>query len=188
MTTKTIIVSAPSGAGKSSFVERLVQEDPRFYDVITYTTRAMRRGESPGHPYHFIQESQFMTMRDQGAFVEWAKVHNHFYATPWDAIRAAWGRGQVVIMDLDIQGAQSFRERAAEGLKTVFILPPSIEELRRRIVARDGKVPEDLELRMSNAAKEMQRASEFDVQIINQDFEPSYQHFKKVIASWLDSD
>lgn len=187
MKTKTIIVSAPSGAGKSSFVERLVKEDARFYDVITYTTRPMRRGESQGSPYHYVSPEYFHELKDQDFFVEWAQVHTNFYGTPWDQIKAAWSRGQCVIMDLDIQGAQSFREKLAEGLKTIFILPPSIEELRRRIVSRDGKVPADLDLRMSNAAKEMAYANQFDVKIVNQDFEPSYAEFKKTVASWVSS-
>lgn len=185
MKLKTIIVSAPSGAGKSSFVERLCREEPRVCDVITYTTRQMRRGESEGHPYHFVNKEKFESLAAQNYFVEWANVHTNLYGTPWNQIREAWGRNQAVIMDLDIQGAQSFRDKLADGLKTVFILPPSIEELRRRIIHRDGGAPKDLELRLANASAEMAKAAEFDIQIVNQDFEASYAEFKKTVASWL---
>lgn len=188
MKTKTIIVAAPSGAGKSSFVERLCQEDPRVRDVITYTTRAPRRGESPGHPYHFVSRVEFDKLVAQDFFVEWAHVHSSSYGTPWDQIHQAWSEGIRVIMDLDIQGAQTFRVKLPEGLKTIFILPPSIEELRHRIIRRDGKEPHDLDLRLANAQIEMDQAHLFDVQIVNDNFEQSYREFKKTIDSWLRDD
>jgi guanylate kinase len=188
MKTKTIIVSAPSGAGKSSFVERLCREDCRVRDIITYTTRPPRRGESPGNPYYFVTQEQFKKLVAENFFVEWAKVHTHFYGTPWDQIKEAWAQGARVIMDLDIQGAQTFREKLNEGLKTIFILPPSIEELKNRIIKRDGKEPEDLAIRLANAQKEMEKAYLFDVQIINDEFEQSYDKFKKIIDSWLSAD
>jgi guanylate kinase len=188
MKTRTIIVSAPSGAGKSSFVEKLCREDSRIRDVITYTTRQPRRGEGPGNPYHFISVKDFERLIREDFFVEWAKVHNNYYGTPWDQIRSAWSEGIRVIMDLDIQGADTFRKKLPDGLKTIFILPPSIEELKKRIIRRDGKEPSDLEIRLANAKKEMEQAHLFDVQIVNDDFEHSYSEFKKIIDSWLSGD
>jgi len=188
MKTKTIIVSAPSGAGKTSFVERLCLEDQRVRDVITYTTRQPRRGESDGKPYHFISQKRFETLVWQDFFVEWAKVHTNYYGTPWDQIRLAWSQGVRVIMDLDIQGAQAFRNKLPEGLRTIFILPPSIEELKKRIIHRDGTAPADLSIRLSNAQTEMKQADLFDIQIVNDNFEESYLEFKKIIDSWLQDD
>lgn len=188
MKIKTIIVSAPSGAGKSSFVNRICAEDPRLVDVITYTTRPMRRGENTGESYHFTSREDFLIKIKNQFFVEWAEVHRYLYGTPWDQIHQAWSRNCAVIMDLDIQGAQSFREKLPEGLKTIFIVPPSISELRRRIIARDGNEPLNLELRLENARIELEQASQFDVQIVNDDFESSYQEFKKYIDLWLSED
>ncbi len=183
---KTIIVAAPSGAGKSSFVNRLCSENPRIVDVVTYTTRSKRVGEVDGVAYHFVSSEEFKRKNEEGFFVEWAMVHSNMYGTPWDQIKTAWKKGQVVIMDIDVQGAQTFREKLPEGLRTVFILPPSIEELRRRITSRDGAMAKDLELRLKNAEQEMAHAFEFDIKIINDDFERSYLEFKKTIEFWME--
>jgi guanylate kinase len=181
-----IILAAPSGAGKSSFVERVCREDDRLVDTITYTTRAMRKGESEGHPYFFVSQAEFETKVQQNFFIEWAWVHANLYGTPYDQIEEAWKRNKCVIMDVDVQGARTFRSKFPDA-KTIFILPPSIDELRRRIEKRDGKVPADIEVRMANAEREMREASTFDQQLVNDDFEKSYGVFKKIIDVWLKS-
>ena len=179
-----IIVAAPSGAGKSSFVERITREHSKIVDVITYTTRAQRRGESEGHPYHFIDSADFHKKRDSGFFVESAEVHGNWYGTPLDQIEAAWSKNLAVIMDLDVQGAETFRRKYPDS-KSIFILPPSTEVLRERIIRRDGKIPTDLEVRMRNAEIEMSRRHEFDFMIINDDFETSFANFKKIIEELI---
>lgn len=184
MKTRLIIVAAPSGAGKSSFVEKISAEDPRLVDVITYTTREMRTGESQGHPYHFISHEEFSKKREEGFFVECAKVHTNFYGTSHESIETIWKAGKCGIMDVDIQGVLTFKS-AYPDAKSIFILPPSIEELRRRILKRDAKVPADIEVRMANAEKEIQEASKFDFQIVNDQFEQSYAQFKKIIEELL---
>ena len=184
MKTNMIIVAAPSGAGKSSFVEKICREDRRLVDIITCTTRLMRAGESQGNPYFFLEKQDFQSKVEAGYFVEWALVHNNLYGTPIDQIKKAWSENRCVIMDIDVQGARTFREKYPES-KGIFIVPPSIDELRRRILKRDGRVPADLEVRMANAAKEMARDPEFDCQIVNDDFETSYAQFKKIIDQWL---
>ena len=184
MKTRMIIVAAPSGAGKSSFVEKLASEDPRFYDVVTYTTRPMRHHESEGKPYYFISLDDFQRKIKENFFVEWAKVHSNYYGTSISQIEQAWRNGKVVIMDIDIQGVETYKSKYPDA-KTVFILPPSIEELRRRVIKRDGKPPTDLDLRMENAQKEMAKAHLFDVQIVNDDFQRSFTEFKKTVENWL---
>ena len=184
MKTRMIIVAAPSGAGKSSFVERACREDHRLVDVITFTTRSMRRGESQGKPYHFVGHEEFESLLKKNFFVEHAKVHTNWYGTPIDQIETAWKQGLCVIMDIDVQGADTFRRKYPES-KSIFILPPSVDELRRRVARRDGKLPSDLEVRMSNAESEIARASEFDYQLVNDDFEASYAKFKKIIDELL---
>lgn len=185
MKTRMIIVAAPSGAGKSSFVERICREDSRLFDTVTYTTRPMRTGESQGHPYHFVSMDEFQSLVSRNFFVEWAQVHTNFYGTPLHQIEDAWKQGKCVIMDVDVQGAATFKAKYPDVSKTIFILPPSIDELRRRILKRDGKVPADLEVRMKNAEKEMARADEFDFRLVNDQFESSYAEFKKIVDQYL---
>lgn len=184
MKTRLIIVAAPSGAGKSSFVERISREESRLVDVITYTTRSMRKGESEGHPYHFISPEDFQIKIKEGFFVEWAKVHTNFYGTSYSSIVGTWQQDRCAIMDIDIQGVATFKSKFPDA-KTIFILPPSIDELRRRIEKRDGGVPADIEVRMANAEKEIREASKFDYQIVNDNFEQSYSQFKKIVEELL---
>jgi guanylate kinase len=184
MKTRMIIVAAPSGAGKSSFVEKLAAEEPRLHDVITYTTRTMRHHESQGKPYFFIPKEEFEKKVQQDFFIEWANVHTNLYGTSYEQVQMAWAKDKVVIMDIDIQGVVTFKSKFPDA-KTVFILPPSIDELRRRVIKRDGTPPPDLEVRMANAAKEMLKANEFDVQITNDNFERSFAEFKKTVENWI---
>ena len=184
MKTKMIIVAAPSGAGKSSFVERICREDSRLVDTVTFTTRSMRSGESQGHPYFYISKDEFESKINDNFFVEWAKVHTNLYGTPYYQLVDAWRDNKCIIMDVDVQGASTFKAKYPEA-KSVFILPPSIDELRRRIAKRDRKVPEDIEVRMQNAQAEIDRSHEFDIKIINDIFESSYAEFKKVVEDWL---
>jgi guanylate kinase len=179
-----IIIAAPSGAGKSSFVERISKEVPRLCDTVTYTTRPMRAGESEGHPYHFVAKEKFLRLRDENFFVEWAVVHENLYGTPMSQLEEAWRQDRVIIMDVDVQGAATFKRKFPDAV-SIFILPPSIEELRRRVTKRDGRIPPDLDVRMKNAENEIKRASEFDVQIVNDDFDKSYREFKKLVEDLL---
>ncbi len=182
--TRMIIIVAPSGAGKSSFVDRITSEFKILRDTVTYTTRAVRAGESEGNPYHFVSLEKFKQLIDENFFVEWAHVHQNMYGTPFYQITEAFQKGEVVIMDVDVQGADTFKGKFPDAM-TIFILPPSIDELRRRVIKRDKKVPADLEIRMANAAKEIARAHEFDFQLVNDDFEVSYAKFKKIIEELL---
>ncbi len=179
-----IIIAAPSGAGKSSFVERISKEVPRLCDTTTYTTREMRAGESEGHPYHFVTKEKFIRLRDENFFVEWAVVHENLYGTPMYQLEEAWKRDQVIIMDVDVQGAATFKRKFPDAV-SIFIVPPSIEELRRRVTKRDGRIPPDIDVRMKNAENEIKRASEFDVKIVNDDFDKSYREFKKLVEDLL---
>lgn len=187
MKARMIIIAAPSGAGKSSFVERITKEMPRLRDTVTYTTRSMRAGESEGVPYHFVTREKFEALVQENFFVEWAVVHGNLYGTPYYQIREAWERNEVVIMDVDVQGADTFKRKFPQDAVSIFILPPSVEELRRRVVKRDGQVPSDLEVRMANAEKEIHRAGDFDYRVVNDDFENSYRQFKKIIEDLLES-
>lgn len=182
-----IIVAAPSGAGKSSFVERLTGEMPILADTVTFTTRAMRDGESEGQPYHFVTREKFLELVRQGFFVEWAEVHKNLYGTPLYQIEDAWKAGKVVIMDVDVQGAATFKATYPNEAATIFILPPSIDELRRRVMKRDSGKTKDIELRMENAAREISKAHHFDHQVVNDDFEASFAVFKALVQKLIES-
>lgn len=179
-----IIVAAPSGAGKSSFVERLTKENDRLVDIVTFTTRSIRKGETNGVQYNFISHDDFQNKIEQGFFVEWAKVHTNYYGTSYASIENAWAQNKTAIMDIDIQGVLTFKSKYPDA-KTIFILPPSIDELRRRIEKRDGGMPHDIEVRMANAEKELREASKFDYQIVNDKFDHSYEQFKKIVEELL---
>ena len=179
-----IIVVGPSGVGKSSFVDRITKEMPLLFDTVTYTTRAMRKGESEGIPYHFVTEERFKELLSQGFFIEHAIVHGRMYGTPKHQIDDAIAAGRVVIMDVDVQGARSFKSIYTDAF-AIFIHPPSIDELRQRVILRDGKALPDLETRMANAQKEIKVAHEFDTQMVNDDFDRSYAEFKKIIEARL---
>ncbi len=184
MKCRMIVVAAPSGAGKSSFVEKIAKEDERLVDVITYTTRPMRKGESQGHPYYFISEEEFKKKIKEEFFVEWAHVHTSMYGTPYDQLEAAWKKNLCVIMDVDVQGTATFKKKFPDA-QSIFIIPPTIDELRRRVTRRDGKVPDDIEVRMKNAEREIKQASNFDFQVVNDQFDKSYSEFKKIIEKLL---
>jgi guanylate kinase len=182
--TRLIIVAAPSGAGKSSFVEKITSEDNRLHDIVTYTTREMRHHETQGNPYFFISKEDFLIKKKEDFFIESAQVHTNLYGTSYEQIHLAWSHDKVAIMDIDIQGVATMKSKFPDA-KTVFILPPSIEELRRRVTKRDGAPPPDIDIRMENAEKEMAKAHEFDVQIVNDDFVRSYAEFKKTVENWI---
>jgi len=181
-----IIVVGPSGAGKSSFVDRVISESDQIVDVITNTTRSMRPGESQGQPYDFVSITDFKERISAGLFVEWAEVHGNLYGTPKSEIERIHALGKAAIMDIDIQGANSFKE-AYPGVHTIFIMPPSIDALRLRVKGRDGSSlsSEQLEVRMKNAETEIAAAKTFDTQITNDDFESSYKVFKNLVDGYL---
>lgn len=182
---KIILVAAPSGGGKSSFVERACADDQRLQDIVTFTTRPIRKGETDGVHYHFCTTEKFESMIGDGSLVEWAKVHGNYYGIGLSILEKAWKAGRCAILDIDVQGVETILRKFPRDTKTVFILPPSIDELRRRIEKRDGGKPKDLEIRMQNAEREMAEAGKFDVQIINDHFHDAYATFKKVVEEWL---
>lgn len=178
--TKLFIVSAPSGAGKSSLCERALKEFPILEDIITYTTRSMRPGETQGNPYHFVTKEKFIELKKEGFFVEDAVVHTNFYGTPKDIFKKAWDAGRYLIIDADVQGAATFRQKFPKAV-FIFIRPPNIDELRKRLEKRDGVHSKDIEIRLKNAVHEMEQAPLFEFQILNDNFDRAYSELKKII-------
>jgi guanylate kinase len=179
-----LLIAAPSGAGKNSFLSRALRDFPVLSDVVTYTTRAKRHDEVPGKDYHFISDEDFRKKVDEDFFAEWAQVHDKHYGTSRKSLQEIWDRGQVGIMDVDVQGVKTLKSLFPQAI-SIFILPPSFEELKLRILARDKRPPANLELRLENARKEMARAEEFDIQVVNDELEKSYAQFKKIVEELL---
>jgi guanylate kinase len=160
------IVAAPSGAGKTTLVRKLLEQDTEVQLSISYTTRKPRTGEQDGREYHFVEVAEFLAMRNRDEFLEWAEVHGNFYGTSrvWLADQIAAGRD--VLLEIDWQGAQQVRKLFPEAV-SIFILPPSLEELERRLRGRGTDSEEVIARRLTGAVGEMRHVNEFDFAIIN---------------------
>ena len=182
MSGKLFVITAPSGAGKTSLIDAVMRADPSLKISISYTTRAPRAGEKNGVDYHYVDEASFRKMRERGEFLESAEVHGHHYGTAKQVILDAVARGEDMILEIDWQGAQQVR-RLYPGCVGVFILPPSIEELERRMRARGQDAEPVIRRRLANAREELTHAGEFNYVIINKDFETARRELANVIAT-----
>ncbi|CAN7266582.1 MULTISPECIES: guanylate kinase [unclassified Variovorax] len=174
------VVAAPSGAGKSSLVKALMELDSAVQPSVSHTTRPPRGQEKHGREYFFASRSEFDAMVASDAFVEWAHVHGQRYGTSKKAIEERIAQGADVILEIDFQGALQIRKTFANAV-TIFILPPSWEELRSRLERRGEDSAAVIELRLQNAAEEMARANEFDFVIINELFERALFDLKAIV-------
>jgi guanylate kinase len=174
------IVAAPSGAGKSSLVKALRELDSVVQPSISHTTRAPRGQEKDGREYHFVDDAQFDQMIAIDAFIEWAHVHGHRSGTSKQAIESHISQGHDVILEIDFQGAFQIK-KIFENTISIFVLPPSFEELRARIERRGEDAPDKIELRMQNARDEVAQAPAFDFVIINEVFERALFDLKAIV-------
>ncbi|HTY03926.1 MAG TPA: guanylate kinase [Rhodocyclaceae bacterium] len=163
-----IVVAAPSGAGKTTLVKLLMERDAQVRHSVSTTTRPPRPGEQNGREYNFVDIAAFSAMRDRGEFVEWAEVHGNFYGTSRQWLAAEMKAGSDVLLEIDWQGAQQVRRLFPDAV-TVFILPPSIAELERRLRARGQDSDDVIQRRVAAALGEMRHVGEFDFAIINKD-------------------
>jgi len=161
------VVAAPSGAGKSTLVNMLLERDPFVQLSISYTTRPPRPAEVNGRNYHFIDIPEFLAMRSRGEFVEWAEVHGNFYGTSRISLEKQLATGRDLVLEIDWQGAQQVRRHFKQAVG-IFILPPSIEELERRLNGRGQDDKSVIERRLAAALGEMRHVEEFDFVIINE--------------------
>lgn len=164
------IVSAPSGAGKTTLVRKLMERDAAIRHSVSYTTRQPRPGERDGHDYNFIDIQAFLAMRERGEFLEWAEVHGNFYGTSRDWLLAEMRAGRDTLLEIDWQGAQQVRAQIP-GAVGIFVVPPSIEELERRLRARGQDSDEVIQRRVAAALGELRHVDEFDFVIINNDLQ-----------------
>jgi guanylate kinase len=176
------VVAAPSGGGKTSLIHALLERDDRVSLSVSHTTRAPRPGEKDGMHYHFVTPEIFQALADQGEFLEHARVFDHRYGTGRSAVAAKLGEGFDVLLDIDWQGARQVRRNDPSAV-SVFILPPSLSELRRRLTARGQDSAETIERRMRDARSEISHYSEFDHVVVNDDFAEALADLQSIIRS-----
>ena len=164
------VVSGPSGAGKGTLVARLLQEVPDAWLSVSATTRSPREGERDGVSYYFMDRDRFMEIARGGGFLEWAEYSGNCYATPYESVMQHVGEGKQVILEIDVQGALQVRDRIPDA-KLVFIEPPSLSELERRLRGRGTEDEETVQKRLAAAEVELSRKEEYDIQLVNDDLE-----------------
>ena len=180
MSGKLFVITAPSGAGKTSLIDAVMRQDPTLKISISYTTRNPRPGEKDGVDYHFVDKKTFLAMRERGEFLESAEVHGNYYGTGKRVILDAVQGGDDLILEIDWQGAAQVR-RIFPDCVGIFILPPSVEELERRMRARGQDSDAVIRRRVQNAREELQHAGEFNYAIINKDFETARRERASII-------
>jgi guanylate kinase len=182
MSGSLFIVSAPSGAGKTSLVEALLAADPTVKKSVSYTTRAPRPGEANGQHYHFVTTEEFERMRARGGFLETAVVHGHLYGTSRDAVESECAAGYDVLLEIDWQGAAQIRKLKPEAV-AIFVLPPSMAVLEARLHGRGQDAPDVIARRLGAARGEIAHAREFDYVIINDDFNRAAQDLISILRA-----
>jgi guanylate kinase len=184
-TGKLIVIVAPSGTGKSTMIKRLKIDIPSITESVSYTTRPIRLGEIEGKSYFFITKEIFLQMRESDDFLEWAEVHGNFYGTSKKFVENAMANGQHLLFDLDVQGTDSLKAYFGDKANVIFISPPSVEELEKRLRHRGTENTEVINLRLMNARKELLRKNDYDFLIYNDDIENAYMKLTEITQKIL---
>jgi guanylate kinase len=178
-----LVLSSPSGAGKTTLSRKLLDTDRSVELSVSVTTRPMRSGEVDGRDYRFIDRARFDAMVRGGELLEWAEVFDHCYGTPKEPVQAALAGGRDVLFDIDWQGTQQLREKVPTDLVSVFVLPPSVSELERRLRARALDPDDVIKRRMAKAAEEMSHWAEYDYVVINRDIDKAFSEVCAILAA-----
>ena len=178
-----LVVSGPSGVGKTSVCKTLIDRDDRIKPVVTTTTRPRRNGETDGIDYHFVTGEQYDALLSEDAFLEHATVHGLCYGTTREAFRAALECADIVVVEIDVQGAQTLRDALVEHCVSVFILPPSLEELSERLAGRNSEDRAELKVRTENAKNEMVHAPQYDYVIVNHELAQAIGDIECIVCS-----
>jgi guanylate kinase len=178
-----LVLSSPSGAGKTTLARALLESDRNIELSVSVTTRKPRSGEAHGRDYYFVDEAEFLRLRDAGELLEWAQVFGHLYGTPRKPVEEAIGRGGDVLFDIDWQGAQQLEEKLPLDLVRVFILPPSVKTLEERLRARAQDDEAVVSRRMAEAAAEISHWAEYDYVIVNADLEASVAGLRAILTA-----
>lgn len=177
---RLIVISAPSGAGKTTLCQMLLQEFPKICLSISATTRQKRPDEVDGKDYFFLSTAEFEAKKQRGDFAEWANVHGHWYGTPKAEIERRLKEGHHILFAIDVQGAESLLKIYGAKVLRIFISPPSVDELEKRLTSRKQDTAQSIETRLQNAYNELEWAKSFDYQILNQDLKKAYEELKRI--------
>ncbi len=178
-----LVLSSPSGAGKSTIARNLLEEDHGFELSVSYTTRPRRGSEIDGVHYHFVPKREFERLRDSDAFLEWAEVHGNYYATPREPAEIAMGEGRDMLFDIDWQGADQLREKMPADVVSVFILPPSMAELKGRLLRRAEDQAQVIEARLKNARAEIEHWRKYDYVVVNDDLDRAFHAVECIVQA-----
>lgn len=170
MSGKLVVLSGPSGVGKDTLIETWIRRNPRVIRVVTYTTRPPREGEANGVDYNFVSAERFQALADAGVFFEFKNVHGNWYASPKADAEKYLAEQRIVVLKIDVQGALALMESRADVL-SVFVLPPSLEELERRLRTRGSESEESIQRRLSNAREEIAQADRYQFRVVNEGVE-----------------
>ena len=179
---RLFIISGPSAVGKGTIVKRITDSDENIRVSVSATTRDPREGETEGVSYYFMTDGEFQKSVKEGGFLEYASVHGHYYGTPKAPVMSQLEEGHDVILEIDVQGAMQVKESCPEGV-FIFILPPSLDELRSRILHRGTESQEDIEIRMNAAEKELEYLPHYDYCVVNEDLDKAVESVKKIMET-----
>lgn len=177
-----VVVSAPSGAGKTTVCEKLVAKAPDLRMSISFTTRRPRKGEKNGEHYYFVSKSKFQEELDRGRFLEWAEVHGHFYGTPRDLIEKQILAGKDTVLDIDVQGARRIKDSLSEAV-LIFLVPPSLAELKKRLRGRKSDSPDDISTRLKIWSVEFNCYPVYDYLIVNDSVDKAVESIHAIIKA-----
>lgn len=182
---KIVVIVAPSGTGKSTLLQRLKEEVPQLKWSVSLTTRQPRPGEIDGKDYHFVDVARFEKSIENNEFIEWAQVHQNYYGTLKSVVDQGLEEGENLLFDLDVQGCDSMKEIYGDLAKVIFIEPPSVEDLELRLRKRNTDSTGVIEIRLTNAKRELARKNDFDFNVVNDDIESAYTKLKQIVLSIL---
>lgn len=180
---KIVIISSPSGGGKTTICLKLLKDNPKWKFSVSCTTREKRKGEVDGREYRFVDHKEFLRCKKQGDFAETARVHMHYYGTPCKPLDKVSEKGGVVLLDVDVKGAASIKKKYPQSI-SIFILPPSKAELKRRLKRRGTETQAQLKVRLNNAIAEMEQYNRFDYIIVNESINKAVAAAEHMIKSW----
>ncbi len=178
-----LVLSSPSGAGKSTIARTLLENDPELNLSISVTTRKRRGSEIDGVHYHFLSQAEFARLRDSDALLEWAEVHGNFYGTPREPAEKSLADGRDMLFDIDWQGASQLQEKMTADVVSIFILPPTMAELKLRLLRRAEDSSETIEMRLKNARDEIGHWLDYNYVVVNEDLNQAYTSIRSIVQA-----
>ena len=178
-----LVISSPSGAGKSTIARNLLEKDKNISLSVSVTTRARRQSEIDGIHYHVISKTQFERMRDGEELLEWAEVHGNFYGTPREPVETAMAEGKDMLFDIDWQGAEQLQDKMKADVVSIFILPPTMTELQSRLHRRAEDTEEVIQTRLANSRSEIEHWRDYDYVILNDDLQAAFEAVEAIVKA-----